>query len=127
MAAKFISFEESQQQIKPKEFISFEEYKTPIKTEEQTFVPYKEAILPKTFIPFGEAIELPSQEEVQKAHTELRKPLQDIPKTQGYLTKEQVERQYKSNFIKMSTEFFNEKSNCWNEYLRLVVGSPAGL
>ena len=110
MATKFISFEESQQQIKPKEFISFEdaqqeieepinkfvpfeEYKATIKTEQQTFVPYEEASMAKAFIPFSEAIELPSQEEVMKAHAELRKPLKDItPSKGGLLTKEIVEK-----------------------------------
>ena len=42
--------------------------------------------------PIPEQNILPSQEEVMKAQTELRKPLQDIPKTQGYLTKEQIEK-----------------------------------
>ncbi|MBE3085383.1 MAG: hypothetical protein IMZ64_04100, partial [Bacteroidetes bacterium] len=110
MATKFISFEESQQQIKPKEFISFEEsqqeitepvnkfvpfeeYKATIETEEQTFVPYEEASIAKAFIPFSEAMELPSQEEVMKAHAELRKPLKDItPSRGGLLTKEIVEK-----------------------------------
>ena len=110
MAVKFISFEESQQQIKPKEFVSFEEsqqeiaeptnkfvpfeeYKATIETEVQTFVPYEEASTFKPFIPFDDAMGLPSQEEVMKAHAELRKPLQDItPSRGGLLTKEIVEK-----------------------------------
>jgi len=94
MAAKFISFEEAQQEtMEPvNKFVPFEEYKATIKTEVQTFVPYEEVSMAKAFIPFDEAMELPSQEEVQKAQAELRKPLQEIPKTQGYLTKEQVEK-----------------------------------
>ena len=106
MATKFISFEESQQQEKPKEFIPFEENKPPIKTEEQTFVPFESDIKVDEFVPFESAMKaetfvpfevasgmtdgLPSQEEVEKYFIEKNKPLQAIPKSQGYLTKEQV-------------------------------------
>jgi len=110
MAIKYIPYEEAIK--KPGEYIPYEDtlkkedetgvtqeleyapYKPPVEIKEQTYVPFDSAMKAEAYVPFetasGMTDGLPAEEEVQKYFTEKYKPLQEIPKSQGYLTKEQI-------------------------------------